>query len=428
MTNEILIRHSEAEHRGGDTSAALHTSCCVVGGGPAGVVLALLLARSGVHVALLEGHKDFDRDFRGDTIHPSVLEILDQIGLAERLHSLPHAKIYGPTLRTADGPFQPFDFRQLRTKFPYIMMMPQSRFLNCLVEEAAKYPEFHLRMGANVQGLLEEEGRVTGVQYRDESGLHEVRALLTVGADGRFSRVRHLAAINPVKTSPSIDVLWFRLPHVAGELQVSSGLLGRFGHGHALVVFDRQDYWQIAFVFRKGQYQQLRNAGIDAFRRTIAAIEPRFDPHLQHLTDWHQLALLSVESSRCQRWYKPGLLLIGDAAHVMSPVGGVGINYAIQDAVAAANVLREPLLVGSVGLRHLAEVQRLREFPTRVIQRIQAFIQERLILNVLRSDELLRIPPLVRLLLKAPLVRDIPARLLGFGINRPRVESNGAAG
>lgn len=385
-------------------------------------MLALLLARGGVRVTLLEAHKDFDRDFRGDTIHPSVLEILDQIGFAERLHRLPHSKIYGPTIRTADGPFRPFDFRQIRTRFPYIMMMPQARFLEFLVEEAARYPEFQLLLGANVQRLIEKEGRVSGVQYLDSSGVNQVRAMLTVGADGRFSRVRQMAALDAVKTSPPIDVLWFRVPHMPDEIKVSTGLLGRFGRGHALVVFDRRDYWQIAFVFRKGQYQQLRHAGIDAFRNVVVGMEPRFERHLQHLTDWHQLSLLSVESARCPRWYKPGLLLIGDAAHVMSPVGGVGINYAIQDAVAAANVLREPLLAGSVDIRHLSAVQRRREFPTRVIQRIQAMAQERLILSASTSDELLRVPGLVRFLLRVPVVRDIPARLLGFGINRPRVE------
>jgi 2-polyprenyl-6-methoxyphenol hydroxylase-like FAD-dependent oxidoreductase len=398
------------------------TTCCVVGGGPAGAVLSLLLARSGIRVALLEAHKDFNREFRGDTIHPSVLEVLDQIGLAEKLHQLRHSKIYGPVIQTADGPFQPFDFRQLRTRFPYIMVMPQAKFLEFITEEAAKYPEFRLLMGANVQHLVEENGRVSGVEYLSGNDSKKIRALLTVGADGRFSRVRQLAALAPVKASPPIDVLWFRLPRLAGELEATTGLLGRFSSGYVLAVLDRGDYWQIGFVFRKGQYQKLREAGIEAFRRTVARIEPGFERHLEHITDWHELSLLSVESSRCPRWYKPGLLLIGDAAHVMSPVGGVGINYAIQDAVAAANVLREPLLAGSVDLRHLAEIQRRREFPTRVIQRVQAFIQERLFLNVLRSDKTIRVSPLVRVLLKVPGLRDVPARLLAFGINRPRVE------
>ena len=310
MTNQIVI--DSAESRETNDGKALQTSCCVAGGGPGGMMLALLLARQGVDVTLLESHKDFDRDFRGDTIHPSVLENLDQIGLAEKLHKLPHTRIHGPSIRTADGPFQPFDFRHLRTKFPYIMLMRQAKFLEFLADEASKYPTFHLRMGARVQDLLEKDGRVAGVQYSDGNSLHEVRAHLTVGADGRFSKVRQLAGIQSVKQSPPIDVLWFRLPRLESDFEVSTGLLGRFSHGHVLVVFDRRDFWQIAFVFRKGQYQQIRQQGIEAFRRAVLAMEPRFEQHMQHFTDWQQATLLSVESSRCTRWYKPGLLLIGE--------------------------------------------------------------------------------------------------------------------
>lgn len=306
-------------------------------------MLALLLARQRVPVTLLEQHKDFDRDFRGDTIHPSILEILDQIGLAEPVHQLAHSKIYGPTLRLANSTFSPIDLRRLKTRFPYILLVPQVKFLEFIAAEALKYPDFRLVMGANVEQLIEEDGQVRGVRYLAADGMHELRATLTVGADGRFSRVRHLVGFEPMATSGPMDILWFRVPHIPGDLPEAEGrALGGFAGGRILVVFDRIDYWQVAYVFPKGQYQSLRAAGLESLRHSIVEIEPHFAEHVKTLTDWHQLAFLSVESSRCPRWFKPGLLLIGDAAHVMSPVGGVGINYAVQDAVVAANILAAP--------------------------------------------------------------------------------------
>jgi 2-polyprenyl-6-methoxyphenol hydroxylase-like FAD-dependent oxidoreductase len=398
------------------------TSCCIVGGGPGGMMLGLLLARHGVDVTVLEAHKDFDREFRGDTLHPSILEILDQIGLAEPLHKLRHNKIYGPTLRFANTSFSPIDFRTLKTKFPYIMLIPQTKFLEFLAAEAKNYPSFRLQMLANVDGLIEEDGVARGVRYLDNAGIHEIRAPLTVGADGRFSRVRHLAGIEPIKTSPPMDVLWFSLPHVPGELDSSDRVLGGFSQGRALVVFDRLDYWQLGYIFPKGQYQGLRSAGIDALRNSIAAIEPRIANNAEALKDWQQCSLLSVESSRCPAWFKPGLLLIGDAAHVMSPVGGVGINYAVQDAAVAANLLLEPLQKGSVSTEDLARVQKEREFPTRVIQAIQSFIQQRVIAGALRQGTMTEIPWQLRTLFRVPGVAKLPARLLAFGVKRVRLQ------
>jgi 2-polyprenyl-6-methoxyphenol hydroxylase-like FAD-dependent oxidoreductase len=396
------------------------TSCCVVGGGPGGMMLSLLLARRGVPVTLLEAHKDFDRDFRGDTVHPSTLEILDQIGLAEPLHQLRHNKIYGPTLQFAGGSFSPIDFRRLNTRFPYIMLIPQTQFLEFLVAEASKYPEFRLRMVANVQELIQQDGVVRGVRYQSTEGRHEVRAQLVVGADGRFSKVRSLAGLQPTRTSPPMDILWFHLPHLP-EDESSNRLLGGFGGGRVLAVFDRLDYWQVGYVFPKGNYQELRAAGIDALRRSIASIEPRFEEHVAALTEWQQCSLLSVESSRCPVWYKPGVLLIGDAAHVMSPVGGVGINYAVQDAVVAANVLIEPLTAGRVTVKDLAEVQHQREWPTRVIQAVQAAIQKRVLATVLQSQGPITVPWALRVFFQLPILRDVPARLLAFGPKRVRV-------
>ena len=408
----------------GQIEDSQETTCCIVGGGPGGMMLALLLARRGVEVTLLEAHKDFDRAFRGDTLHPSILEILDQIGLAEPLHEFPHNKIYGPTFQTAGMSFSPVDFRRLKTRYPYIMLIPQTKFLDFLAAEGRKYPNFHLRMVANVGTLIENEGRVTGVRYQSTDGWHEVRALLTVGADGRFSKVRHLAGFEPIKTSPPMDILWFQLPHLPGD-EHSDRVMGGFGGGRLLVVFDRIDYWQIGYVFPKGQYQQVRAAGMDAFRRSIVQIEPSFTKHVEALTDWHQCSLLSVESSRCPTWYKPGLLLIGDAAHVMSPVGGVGINYAVQDAVVATNVLAEPLKSGRVRLEDLAEVQRQREWPTRIIQAIQSTLQTRMIASALQVQGTLRIPWFVRAFFRIPVLRDIPARLLAFGVRQVHLQEEG---
>jgi 2-polyprenyl-6-methoxyphenol hydroxylase-like FAD-dependent oxidoreductase len=399
------------------------TTCCVVGGGPGGMMLALLLARQRVPVTLLEQHKDFDRDFRGDTVHPSTLELLDQIGLVESLHKLQHAKIYGPTIRLANGSFSPVDFRRLKTKFPYIFVVPQVRFLDFLAAEASKFPDFRLVMGANVEQLIEEDGRVRGVRYLGADGMHEVRAALTVGADGRFSKVRRLAGFEPIHTSAPMDIMWFRLPHVPGDLPGAEGrVLGGVGIGKLLVVFDRGDYWQVAFVFPKGHYQQVRAAGLEAFRRSIAEIEPSFAEHVKTITDWHQCTLLSVESSRCPRWYKPGLTLIGDAAHVMSPVGGVGINYAIQDAVVATNLLVAPLKVGRLQVTDLAKLQHEREWPIKVIQAAQAAAQNRVLATVLRSQTALKMPWYVRAFFATPVIRDIPARVLAFGVTRVRLQ------
>jgi 2-polyprenyl-6-methoxyphenol hydroxylase-like FAD-dependent oxidoreductase len=399
------------------------TTCCVVGGGPGGMMLALLLARRGVPVTLLEQHKDFDRDFRGDTIHPSIMEILDQIGLAEPLHKLRHAKIYGPTLQIAKTSFKPIDFRRLKTRFPYIFLVPQARFLEFLAGEASKYPDFRLLMGANVEQLIEEEGQVRGVRYLGSDGMHEVRAPLVVGADGRFSRVRHLAGFEPVKTSAPMDILWFRLPHVPGDLPEGEGrVLGGIAAGRMLAVFDRFDYWQVGYVFPKGHYQNLKAEGLEALKRSITEVEPAFAEHVKTLTDWRQFSLLSVESSRCPRWFKEGLLLIGDAAHVMSPVGGVGINYAVQDAVVAANLLAAPLKAGRIQVSDLAKVQQEREWPTRVIQSAQSTMQNRILASVLSSQSVPRIPWLLRLFFAIPWLRDIPARVLAFGVRRVRVE------
>lgn len=389
------------------------TACCVVGSGPGGAMLSLLLARKGVPVILLEEHKDFERDFRGDTIHPSVMQILDEIGLADRLLQLRHAKIPRLNLKTSAGPVTAANFSRLKTKYPYITMIPQETFLEFITGEAKRYPNFKLIMGANVRRLVQENGEVRGVRYMAEDGWHEVRALLTVGADGRFSRVRRLAGFEPLKTSPPMDVVWFRLPREPADSEETSG---RLGDGLILGIINRFDYWQIGYIIPKGSYQQLRSKGLEALRESITELAPEFADRVEYLRDWRQVSLLSVESSRLPRWYRPGLLLIGDAAHTMSPVGGVGINYAIQDAVVAANILAEPLKAGQVRLSHLAAVQRRREWPTRIIQMFQTLVQRRVLAGALKTGQAFRPPAPVRILGKVPFLRSLPARLIAFGV------------
>ncbi|HEY9619976.1 MAG TPA: FAD-dependent oxidoreductase [Crinalium sp.] len=388
--------------------------CCIVGGGPAGAVLSLLLARQGISVMLLEAHRDFDRDFRGDTLQPSTMEIMAELGLADRLLELPHTKLRSITLRSTDGSiiFSP-SFAHLKTRFPYVTVMPQVRFLDFIVAEAKHYPNFQLVLGANVQELVENDGVVQGVRYRGHGGWHEVRAQVTIGADGRHSRLRDLAGLEAVPTSAPMDVLWFRLPRLPDDAE---GLNGRVGKGRMTVLLDRGEQWQVAYIISKGGYQQVRSAGLEQLRQNIVDILPEFKERVQQLQDWHQIAFLSVESSYVRRWYRPGLLLIGDAAHVMSPVGGVGINYAIQDAVAAANHLSQPLKRKQVQSRHLAAVQRERQLPTRFIQFFQSLIQQTVIKSAL-SNQSLQPPAFLNL----PFLRDIPPRIVGFGLFPPHV-------
>lgn len=389
------------------------TDCCIVGAGPAGAMLALLLARQGVAVTLLEAHQHFNRAFRGNTISPAIMQVLAELGLAERLLQLQHAKIRDFTVATEHGTLRFADFRRLKTAYPYVTMLPQDRFLEFIIAEAQRYPHFRLELGAPVESLVIGVGAVEGVRYRRPEGLHEIRARLTIGADGRFSRMRRLAGFEPIEAAPPMDVFWFTLPRRADDPD-DLGAHFHFGPRSLVVFMDHFDHWQVGYIIAKGMYPQLRDAGLPALRQTIARLAPQFADRVDHLASWQQGALLSVASSRLPRWYRPGLLLIGDAAHVMSPVGGVGINCAIQDAVVAANILAAPLKAGQISARHLRAVQRRRDWPTRLVQFVQGLAQRGVVADALQSVGPYQLPGFLQLCLRIPLLRDLPTYLIAF--------------
>ena len=395
------------------------TTCCIVGAGPAGVMLSLLLARAGIRVTLLEAHRDFDRDFRGDTIHPATLEVLDQIGLAKPLHELPHVKATSFRFVSNVAVDEAAVFSRLPTPFPYMMIMPQARFLEFLVKEAQRYPHFELVLGAHVDRLIEEDGAIRGVGYRTSDGGGEVRAALTVATDGRFSRVRKLAGLEPVKQSGAMEVLWFRLPRRPEDTHDEAAI--DVGPRQIMAVLGRPHEWQFGYVGPPGRYREVKGEGLAAFRQSIAAMLPWLGDRVELLQGWDDVSLLSVEASRLTRWHRPGLLLLGDAAHVMLPVGGVGINCAIADAVEAANVLTEPLRNGYVEDRQLAEVQRRREGVTKFIQRFQSNIQQGMV-AAFESGRMFRLPLPLRLILRIPGLRNLPPRVPAFGVRRVKLE------
>ena len=382
-------------------------------------MLSLLLARAGVPVTLLEAQRDFDRDFRGDTIHPATLEVLKQIGLAAALHELPHVKAKSFRFISRDAIDEAAVFSRLPTPFPYVMIMPQARFLEFLVEQAKRYPHFELVLGAHVDRLLVEHEAVNGVGYRSGDVKGEVRASLTVACDGRFSRVRKLAAFEPVSQSGAMEILWFRLPRRADDAHDEAAI--DVGPSEVVAVLGRPQEWQFGYVGPPGRYRQVKAAGIEAFRQSIGALLPWLGDRVERLQGWDQISLLSVEASRLARWHRAGLLLIGDAAHVMLPVGGVGINCAIADAVETANVLTEPLRRGALQEQHLAEIQRRREAVTKIIQGFQARIQGGMV-QAFESGRAFRLPLPVRLIQRVPWLRDLPPRIPAFGVRRVRLE------
>ncbi len=396
----------------------LETRCCIAGGGPAGLMLGYLLARAGVAVVVLEKHADFLRDFRGDTVHPSTLEIMAELGLIDRFLALPHQKVRKLGGLVGDTPVMIADFTHLPVREPYIAMMPQWDFLNFLAAEGAKYPTFTLRMSTEATDLIEEDGAVVGVQARSPEGPIRIHADLVVAADGRRSVLRERAGLIVDDLGAPMDALWFRVPARPGE---AGETMGRVGAGSILVQIFRGDYWQCAYVIPKGAFATLKAAGLTAFRETMAA-GLKFDPaRLDAITSWDDVSLLSVRVDRLRQWYRRGFLCIGDAAHAMSPIGGVGVNLAVQDAVAAANRLAAPLKAGTLAVGDLEAVQRRRLFPTRVTQAIQLFAQNRIIGPVLKLKEQPTPPRALRLMQRCPVLQRLPARVLGLGVRREHV-------
>ena len=390
----------------------------VVGGGPAGMMAGLLFARAGCRVQVFEKHADFLRDFRGDTVHPSTMEILDQLGMLQRFLKRPHNRVEGAQLRIAGRDWTIGDLTRLRTPAPFIAMMPQWDFLDFLRDEARAFPGFSLAMSTPVTNFVEDQGRVAGVRLQDG---REIRARLTIAADGRASVARSILPLQDL--GAPMDVFWFRIAKAGTE---KAGLRGNVERGRLLVMIDRGDYWQCAFLIPKGAAEAYRGRGIAAIREEVAAVAPELD--LAELDEISDLHLLTVKLDRLTRWHRPGLLAIGDAAHAMSPIGGIGINLAVQDAVAAANILAGPLARGEGVDPLLAKVQQRRLLPTRLIQAGQKAAQDNVIGRLLQPGAPIRkAPPIIRLLDRFPVLRRIPGRIIGLGIRRERVRSPEAA-
>ena len=407
-------------------TASIRTQVAIVGGGPAGMMHGLLMARAGIDVVVLEKHGDFLRDFRGDTVHPSTLEVIRELGLLEDFLKRPHQELRELSGVIGGVNVKLADFRHVRAHCRFIALMPQWDFLDFLASHAKRYANFRLLMEAEATGLIEEGGRISGVVADTQDGRLELRADLVVGCDGRHSLIRDRAGLPLTEFGVPIDVLWMRLSKSPGD---SPTTLGRIAAGRIFVTLDRGDYWQCALVISKDGAENLRAEGLEAFRQSILKVAPSFADRVGEIQSWDQVKLLTVKVNRLREWCRPGLLCIGDAAHAMSPVGGIGINLAIQDAVAAANSLAPVFARGSVpSLDDLKRVQQRREFPTKMTQALQMAIQDRVMTRVLAAKSDPKPPYAVKLLNRFPFLRRIPARIVGIGFRPEHVRSPIAAG
>jgi 2-polyprenyl-6-methoxyphenol hydroxylase-like FAD-dependent oxidoreductase len=406
------------------TNGAVNTQCCIAGGGPAGMMLGFLLARAGVRVVILEKHPDFLRDFRGDTVHPSTLELIYEVGLLGEFLRLPHRKVDRLALQIGKRLVRMIDMSHLPTRCKYIALMPQWDFLNFLADHCRRYRQFDLRMRAEATDLIEQDGRIVGVRANTPDGELIVRANLVVGADGRHSTLRAKAGLRSDDYGAPMDVLWFRMTRREDD---GEDVFGHIEAGAMIVMLDRGDYWQCAYVIPKGGIERVKSAGIEAFRARVVALSPFLADRIGEIRSFDDVKLLSVTVDRLQQWWRPGLICIGDAAHAMSPIGGVGINIAVQDAVAAANRLAAPLRNGSVTDDDLRAIQVRRAFPARLTQQIQLAMQNRIIGPALQGTREPAPPFLFRLFNAFPILRRMPARLLAVGIRPEHVQTPDAA-
>jgi 2-polyprenyl-6-methoxyphenol hydroxylase-like FAD-dependent oxidoreductase len=400
--------------------SSITTKCCIAGGGPAGMMLGFLLARAGVDVVVLEKHADFFRDFRGDTVHPSTLQLMSELGLLDEFLKLPHQKIEMLTAQIGDEHLQMIDFRHLPTRCKYVAMMPQWDFLNFLAGHGKRYKTFDLHMNAEATDLVEEGGRIVGLRAKAPDGVLTIRADLVVGCDGRHSTVREKARLKSQDYGAPMDVLWFRMSRKGSD---SADTFGHVEAGKMMIMLERGDYWQCAYVIPKGGIDRVRSEGIEAFRERVLEMSPFLSDRIGELKSWDDIKLLSVSVDRLQQWWRPGLICIGDAAHAMSPIGGVGINMAVQDAVAAANQLAGPLRAGKVTDDDLQAIQDRRTLPVRFTQWLQLTIQKRVISRVLESQQRPTPPFFFKLFGVFPVLRRIPALLLGIGIRPEHVRT-----